>query len=57
MLQKKGDPIFGRDLKNAVKEWAITLKGRVVSVAYNQVTFEDSTTLEVKNTTLVGSAK
>lgn len=49
LLQKKGDPIFGNDLKNAVKEWAITLKGRAISGAYNQVTFEDSTSLEVKN--------
>ncbi|MEK5069656.1 flavin-containing monooxygenase [Sporosarcina sp. FSL K6-1508] len=48
-LQKKGDPIFGSELKNAIKDRAITLKGRVVNGMYNQITFEDSTTLEVKN--------
>ncbi|WP_318618146.1 hypothetical protein [Sporosarcina sp. YIM B06819] len=48
-MLKKSAPIFGSDLKNAVKAWAITLKGRVVSGAYNQVIFEDSTTLEVEN--------
>ena len=49
LLQKKGDPIFGSELKNAIKDWEVTLKGRVVNGVYNHVIFEDSTTLEVKN--------
>ncbi|MFC5591619.1 flavin-containing monooxygenase [Sporosarcina soli] len=49
LLQKKGDPIFGNELKKAIKEWEVTLKGRVVKGVYNHVVFEDSTTLEVKN--------
>jgi len=49
MLQKKGDPIFGGQLKHAIKDWGISLKGKVINVDYKKVTFEDSTTLEVKN--------
>ena len=49
LLRKKGDPIFGSELKNAIKEWGVTLKGRVVNGLYNHVIFEDSTTLEVNN--------
>ena len=49
LLQKKGDPIFGSELKKAIKEWEVTLKGRVVNGVYDHVVFEDSTTLEVNN--------
>ncbi|WP_203247678.1 flavin-containing monooxygenase [Sporosarcina beigongshangi] len=49
LLQKKGDPIFGSELKKAIKDWEVTLKGRVVNGGYDHVVFEDSTTLEVKN--------
>lgn len=49
MLQKKGDPIFGGQLKYAIKDWGISLKGKVINVEYKKVTFEDSTTLEVNN--------
>ncbi|QUW20947.1 NAD(P)-binding domain-containing protein [Sporosarcina sp. Marseille-Q4063] len=49
LLQKKGDPIFGSELKNAIKDGEVTLKGRVVNGVIDHVIFEDSTTLEVKN--------
>lgn len=49
LLRKKGDPIFGSELKNAIKDWEVTLKGRVVNGVYDHVIFEDSTILEVKN--------
>ena len=49
LLQKKGDPIFGSGLKNAIKNWDVTLKGRVVNGMYNHLIFEDSTILDVKN--------
>lgn len=49
MLQKKGDPIFGGQLKHAIKDWGISLEGKVINVEYKKVTFEDSTTLEVNN--------
>ncbi len=49
LLRKKGDPIFGSELKKAIKDCEVTLKGRVVNGVYDHVVFEDSTTLEVKN--------
>ena len=49
LIQKKGDPIFGRELKKAIKNLRVTLKGKVVNGKNNQVTFDDSTTLEVNN--------
>ena len=49
LLQKKGDPIFGNELKNAINDMRVTLKGRVVNGVSSLVKFEDSTTLEVNN--------
>ena len=49
LLQRKGDPIFGNELKEAINDKEVTLKGRVVNGVSNHVIFEDSTTLEVKN--------
>ncbi|WP_432359758.1 flavin-containing monooxygenase [Sporosarcina sp. UB5] len=49
LIQKKGDPIFGSELKNAIKNLAVKLKGRVVNCNNNQIIFEDSTILEVNN--------
>ncbi|WP_276734125.1 NAD(P)/FAD-dependent oxidoreductase [Bacillus sp. (in: firmicutes)] len=48
-IQKKGDPIFGYELKHAIKQKEIILKKRVISGKQNEVIFEDSSTLEVNN--------
>lgn len=49
LLQKRGDPIFGNELKKAVQECKVMFKGRAVNGEYDRVTFEDSTALKVKN--------
>lgn len=49
MIQKKGDPIFGTELSNAVKTRRIVVKGRVENALRNKITFEDLSTLEVSN--------
>lgn len=49
VIRKKGDPIFGAELKSAIKKGDIIVKGRVENALDNQITFEDSTTLEVSN--------
>lgn len=49
VIQKKGDPIFGYDLKEAFKRKEITLKPRVINGIHNEITFEDGTTTKVQN--------
>ena len=49
IIQKKGDPIFGFELKQAIKKKEVKVKNRVTSAKKNQVVFEDHTTLEVSN--------
>ncbi|PKG22856.1 flavin-containing monooxygenase [Niallia nealsonii] len=49
VIQKKGDPIFGFELKNAIKQNQIILKKRVVDGNQNKVIFEDLSMLEVNN--------
>lgn len=49
LIQKKGDPLFGSELKNAIRNLSVTLKGRVVNGKDEQIIFDDSTTLEVNN--------
>ncbi|WP_067726789.1 flavin-containing monooxygenase [Oceanobacillus damuensis] len=49
LIQKKGDPIFGYELKNAIKKKEVTVKKRVIGSEQNKVIFEDSTALEVSN--------
>ncbi|KGR89281.1 oxidoreductase [Ureibacillus massiliensis 4400831 = CIP 108448 = CCUG 49529] len=49
VIQKKGDPIFGFELKDAIKRKEVFLKPRVMKGIYNEITFKDSTTLKVDN--------
>ncbi len=48
-FQKRNDPIFGTELKLAIKERKIKVKPRVTEVEGNQVTFSDGSTLSVDN--------
>ncbi|MFJ8235628.1 flavin-containing monooxygenase [Ureibacillus sp. NPDC094379] len=48
-IQKKGDPIFGFELKDAIKDKEVFLKPRVIDGAQNQITFEDLSVLRVDN--------
>ncbi|MBV5123661.1 NAD(P)/FAD-dependent oxidoreductase [Bacillus halotolerans] len=48
-IQKKGDPIFGYELKHATKQREIILKTRVIAGKQNEVIFKDSSSLEVNN--------
>lgn len=48
-IQKKGDPIFGYDLKHAIKQKKIIPKGRVVDVKDDHIIFKDLSTLKVNN--------
>lgn len=49
MLQQNGDPIFGFELKKAIKNNKVIIKKRVTGGKQNQVIFEDSTILKVSN--------
>lgn len=49
LIQRKGDPVFGFDLKKKVKNKRVKVKEKVIEVEGNQVTFVDGTTLEVRN--------
>lgn len=48
-IQKKGDPIFGFELKDAIKNKEVFLKPRVIDGAQSQITFEDLSVLQVDN--------
>ncbi|AIC98983.1 putative oxidoreductase CzcO [Bacillus subtilis] len=48
-IQKKGDPVFGHELKHAIKQKEIILKKRVIAAKQNEIIFKDSSTLEVNN--------
>ncbi|WP_026560053.1 NAD(P)/FAD-dependent oxidoreductase [Bacillus sp. J37] len=49
LIQKRGDPIFGFELKEAIKQDTIKLKNRVIDVNQHKLFFEDTTELEVQN--------
>ncbi len=49
LIQKKGDPLFGYELKRAIKNNEVKVKQRVVSAKKNELVFEDNTTLKVNN--------
>lgn len=49
LIQRKGDPIFGLQLKDAIKQNEVVLKKRVVNGKQNVVIFEDGSMLEVNN--------
>lgn len=48
-IQQNGDPIFGFELKKAIKEWEVTLKEKVINIEKNDVIFKDNTKLQVDN--------
>lgn len=49
LFQKRNDPIFGMDLKRAIKEQRVKVKPRVTEVTGDQVTFSDGSTMKVNN--------
>ncbi|MCP3740365.1 flavin-containing monooxygenase [Rossellomorea sp. BNER] len=49
LIQKNGDPIFGKELKKAIHDGSITLKGRVNSVEKDSVGFSEGTSVKVQN--------
>lgn len=49
VIQKKGDPIFGYEMKDALKRKELTLNPRMINGIHNEVTFEDQTTIKVQN--------
>lgn len=48
-IQQNDNPIFGFDLKEAIKEWKVTLKERAIDTKENHVFFKDNTILQVDN--------
>ncbi|PTU28480.1 oxidoreductase [Bacillus subtilis] len=48
-IQKKGDPIFGHELKHAIKQREVILKTRVIGGKENEIVFNDASSLEVNN--------
>jgi putative flavoprotein involved in K+ transport len=48
-IQQSGDPIFGFELKKAIKEWEVTLKERVVDIKNDHVFFQNNNSLQVDN--------
>ncbi|MDE5055135.1 NAD(P)/FAD-dependent oxidoreductase [Niallia taxi] len=48
-IQRKGDPIFGYDLKHAIKQKKIIKKGRVMDIKDNHITFKNQSSLRVEN--------
>lgn len=49
MIQKKGDPIFGFELKEAIQNKEVKVKNRVVHAQNNELAFDDRTSLVVNN--------
>ncbi|EOR21457.1 MULTISPECIES: flavin-containing monooxygenase [Bacillaceae] len=48
-IQKKGDPIFGFELRDAIKRNKVKLKERVMVINRDKVIFKDLSSLEVNN--------
>ncbi|WP_010094586.1 NAD(P)-binding domain-containing protein [Ornithinibacillus scapharcae] len=48
-IQKKGDPIFGFELKHTIKTNDVKVKKRLIGVDKDLLIFEDNTTLKVNN--------
>ena len=49
LIQRKGDPIFGHELKSAMKKNKVNVRPKVISASEKQVMFEDTSTLDVQN--------
>lgn len=48
-IQRKGDPIFGFELKNAIKNQEIKVKPRLVNTERNELIFADTSKIKVNN--------
>lgn len=48
-IQRKGDFIFGHELKNALKQNRVVLKSRLIECKANEVRFQDDSTLHIQN--------
>ncbi|MBM7583625.1 putative flavoprotein involved in K+ transport [Bacillus pakistanensis] len=49
LIQKKGDPIFGKELKRMILNGTITVKGRVVSIEKDLIEFNKGASVKVQN--------
>jgi len=49
LIQRKGDPIFGHELKKAVRKNLVRVRPRVIWANEKQVMFEDISTLDIQN--------
>nr|WP_029329054.1 NAD(P)/FAD-dependent oxidoreductase [Lentibacillus jeotgali] len=47
LFQKRNDPIFGKELKQAIKNKKILIKPRVIEVIGNQAFFSDGSTMKI----------
>lgn len=47
LFKKRNDPIFGKELKQAIKSQKVKVKPRVIEVNGKEVTFSDGSTVEV----------
>ena len=50
LFQKRNDPIFGKELKQAIKNRNVKIKPRVTEIDGKKVTFSDDSSLEVNQT-------
>ncbi|MEH7391937.1 SidA/IucD/PvdA family monooxygenase [Bacillus sp. JJ1474] len=48
-LRKKGDPIFGLELKEKIKLGKVSMKGRTIGIKQNEILFADDSTLKADN--------
>lgn len=48
-IQRKGDPIFGYELKNAIKNSKIKVKPRLINTERNELIFADTSKIRVDN--------
>ncbi|MFB1100437.1 flavin-containing monooxygenase [Terribacillus sp. JSM ZJ617] len=49
LIQKRGDPIFGLELKYAIRNGSVFIKNRSMDGKENKVIFQDNTFLDVNN--------
>lgn len=48
-LRRKGDPIFGLELKEKIKLGKVSMKGRTIGITQNEILFADDSTLKIDN--------
>ncbi|WP_188453382.1 flavin-containing monooxygenase [Virgibacillus oceani] len=49
LIQRRGDPIFGLELKHAIRNGEVVIKNRSIDGNGNKVIFQDNTILDVQN--------